>query len=460
MLPDSDTKKTEYVSLWNLIKSRLSEEIPEQSFLTWFEPIEPISFNDDILTLGVPNNFHLEWIESHYSKALQQLVTDIFENGASYSLIVTEQHAVPDAGGTRHKKKKQLCAIIPETAYGFGVNSNLTFDDFIEGDCNRFVRAAASSIARAPGKTAYNPLLIFGSSGLGKTHLMHAIGNYVISHQLAKRVTYVTSEKFTADFVHAIQTGSIDTFSKMYRSTDLLLVDDVQFFMSKDRTQEEFFHTFNSLKQEGKQLVFSSDRPPRDLDGFDERLISRLQWGLVGELKKPDFETRLAIIHHIARKGKQIIPDDVADFIARYFTDNIRSIEGAVTHLLAQSSLIGLSVNLVTAHETLRHFIATPVTIISVDKIQDAVAEEFQISGNLLRAKTRKSEIAFARQVAMYLCTAMCDLTLQAIGLHFGGRDHTTVIHAKNTILKQLESNRQLQEAVERIKKKVETSAV
>jgi chromosomal replication initiator protein len=302
-----------------------------------------------------------------------------------------------------------------------------------------------------------------GGLGLGKTHLIQAIGNFARDKNTATRIKYVSSEKFTIDFINSIQNNRTTEFSQLYRNVDLLLVDDIQFFMAKERTQEEFFHTFNALHQKGKQIVLSSDRPPKELKGLEERLVSRFQWGLVAEIQPPDLETRIAILQQKAEFDGIDLPLDIIEFVAINITSNIRELEGALIKLLAFSSLRGVDISLDLAKMVLKDLLITKRKDISIEEIQRVVCEYYQIPDDLLRGKTRKKEIALARQIAMYLSKEMTHYSLKSIGLHFGGRDHTTVIHAIRTIEELLKSghqNSKFSETIDALKKKIEVASL
>ena len=331
----------------------------------------------------------------------------------------------------------------------------------MEGKGNQFARAASLAVAEAPGSTSFNPLVIYGGVGLGKTHLIQAIGNFAREHGSASRIRYVSSEKFTIEFINSIQNNRAAEFSQIYRTVDLLLVDDIQFFMSKERTQEEFFHTFNTLHQKGKQIVLSSDRPPKDLKDLEERLLSRFQWGLIADIQPPDLETRIAILQQKAELDRIEISMDIIEYIATNITSNIRELEGALIKLLAFSSLRGVDITLDLAKIVLKDIVISKQKDISIEEIQRVVCRYFDIPDDLLRSKSRKKEIAHARQVAMYLSKALTHYSLKSIGLHFGGRDHTTVIHAIRTIENLLnEGNVSIRDTVENLKRKIEIASL
>ncbi len=336
------------------------------------------------------------------------------------------------------------------------LNDSYTFERFIQGDCNRLARSAARSIAREPGGTSFNPFLVYGGVGLGKTHLIQAIGNYVSAHGAAKTVLYVSSERFTTEFVQSIQRNRVSEFSRFYRQVDLLIVDDVQFFSGKEKTQEEFFHIFNALRQAGKQIVLSADRPPRAIDGLEERLLSRFQWGLSADLKPPGLDTRIAILERKAEDDGIDLDDEIIEFIARSIESNIRELEGALIRLLAHATLHQRDIDLDLTKEVLRDLVQEQEATLTIEDIQHIVCEHLGISEDEVRGDTRKREIVRARQIAMYFAKKHTQHSLKSIGLHFGGRDHSTVIHANNTVDDRMDSNDQFRETVNEIAQKIE----
>jgi chromosomal replication initiator protein len=331
------------------------------------------------------------------------------------------------------------------------LNPRFTFDSFVVGNSNQFAYAACKAVAEAPGKTAFNPLVIYGGVGLGKTHLLQAMAWYAVSNGTASSVLYVSSEKFISDFITSIQNNKTSEFSSTYRNVDLLLVDDIQFFTNKERTQEEFFHTFNTLHQRGKQIVLTCDRLPRELRGLEERLISRFLWGLVTDMQPPDLETRVAILQKKADNDGVVVPNDVLLYVAQHIKSNIRELESCLIKLLAYSSLTGREISADMAKEVLHDRIQSARKSITIESVQETVAAYYNISSDLLRARTRKKEIVVPRQIAMYLTKQLTDSSLKTIGLHFGGRDHSTVIHAYQTIQGKTEQNAQLRLDLETI---------
>ncbi|MCF7809370.1 chromosomal replication initiator protein DnaA [bacterium] len=450
--------------VWQKISTILQDIIPPQSYLTWFKPIEALAYDQKTLTLRIPSQFCHDWIESHYHDPLHQAVKDVLGENivVMYDINPGKPQIISERIAYREKSAptSDYTSTLSISASYTHLNPRYRFSNFIEGDCNSFARAAALSLAETPGKNPFNPLLIYGGSGLGKTHLMQAIGNRAVELGRVKKVLYVTSEQFTSDFIKGIQDGKKDVFIKNYRNVDLLLLDDVQFFMTKEKTQEEFFHTFNSLHQVGKLLVFSSDRPPNELNGFDKRLVSRLQWGLVAEVQKPEYETRLAILKNLSKENGIDISDDIAHFLSVHISTNIRSLQSALIQLLAQSSLMGREITLDLAREAIKKQHNQPSYTISVDQIQEMVAREMDIPSDLIRSKTRKKEVVRARHIAMYLTTEYTILTQKTIGLHFGGRNHATVIHAVKVVNELIENNVKVREMIAKIRRDIDIALI
>ncbi|MCR4440160.1 MAG: chromosomal replication initiator protein DnaA [bacterium] len=439
--------------VWADCLSLLRDRVSSQSFTTWFKPVEAVKLEGRQLTIQVPSQFFYEWIDQHYRMLIEAALVECLGEGAGiqYAVVVGD-------------KGDPFQAAIPRQAVrGSLTNGRLseqyTFENFVEGASNQFAKAAAVAVSQSPGNTAFNPLVIYGGAGLGKTHLIQAIGNHAIFAGTARRVAYVSSEKFTLEFINSIQQNKTTEFSANYRNVDLLLVDDIQFFSNKERTLDEFFHTFNALYHEGRQIVLTSDRPPRDLPGMQERLISRFQWGLIVDIQVPDYETRLAILHKKADQNGLELPEEIFDFIAINVTMNIRELEGSLIKLLAYSSLTRTEITLETAKRVLRDICLPKRQNMTVEYVQRVVANYFAIPEDMMRAKTRRKEIALARQVAMYLAKVYTSSSLKTIGLHFGGRDHSTVIHALNLVEKLKSRDAKFRQTIEEIEHQIRISS-
>ncbi|MDQ7065502.1 MAG: chromosomal replication initiator protein DnaA [candidate division KSB1 bacterium] len=443
--------------VWTRCLDLIRDNINDQSFYTWFKPVVPLELSGNTLKLQVPSQFFYEYLEDHYSDLLNRSVKQVIGESAriSYSIYVNDQENTLNLPSMNRQRRSN-----GSTQENTHLSSRYTFENFVEGSGNQFARAAALAVAEAPGKTSFNPLVIYGGVGLGKTHLIQAIGNFALKKGAVKKVIYVSSEKFTIEFINSIQNNKTTEFSNIYRNVDLLLVDDIQFFINKERTQEEFFHTFNTLHQKGKQIVLSSDRPPKDITGIEERLLSRFQWGLVADIQPPDLETRIAILQKKAEENGIELPGDVVQLIAYNVTSNIRELEGCLIRLLAFSSLNGRDINLQLAKEVLKDVITQKQKHITIEEIQKIVSEYYHIPDDLLRAKTRKKEVAIARQIAMYLAKKHTKHSLKTIGLHFGGRDHSTVIHAVNTIEEFAKTDKEIQEDLANLSQKIELSSI
>lgn len=414
--------------VWTECLSLIQDRVNPQSFTTWFRPIEAVKLEGRQLTIQVPSQFFYEWIDQHYRSVIEDALSECLGDGAGirYAVVVSDKIDPFQAPQARPAPRA--------TSTNGLLSEQYTFANFVEGSSNQFAKAAAMAVSESPGSTAFNPLVIYGGAGLGKTHLIQAIGNHAISIGSVRRVCYVSSEKFTLEFINSIQQNKTTEFSANYRNVDLLLVDDIQFFSNKERTLEEFFHTFNALYHAGKQIVLTCDRPPRELHGMEQRLISRFHWGLTVDIQVPDYETRLAILHKKADQNGLELPEEIFEFIATHVTMNIRELEGSLIKLLAYSSLTKTEITLETAKRVLRDICAPKKVNTTVEEVQRIVARYFGIPEDMMRAKSRKKEIALARQVAMYLAKMHTNNSLKTIGLHFGGRDHSTVIHALNLV--------------------------
>jgi chromosomal replication initiator protein len=454
---------------WDRCLEIVRPQVTSLSFKTWFQPIVALKLEGQALTVQVPSQFFYDWIDEHYNVLIRSAISSVLGPSGSlfYSVALDDVHEQgqeaqlqpPPTSGPVHSPFSPHISLRATERLApplTNLNPRYTFDNFIKGDSNQLARAAAMAVANNPGGTSFNPLVLYAGTGLGKTHLMHALGNHALQTGKAQRVVYVSSEKFTVEFVEAIQADRINEFSQFYRSVDLLIVDDIQFFSGKEKTQDNFFHTFNTLYQLGKQIVLSSDVPPKELKGLDDRLISRFQSGLTADIQPPDLETRIAILHKKSEENSLELPQDVIDFIASNVTTNIRELEGCLISLLARASLEARDVDLALARDVLRVIIQDVKSPVTIDEIQRIVSEFYDIPPDLLRAKTRKQEVVLARQVAMYLSKKLTNSSLKTIGLHFGGRDHSTVIHAYQSVEDHLSTDPLFKQNIEQLERLIQ----
>ena len=458
--------------IWNNCLRTIRKNINEQSFKTWFLPIKPIRFAENSLTIQVPNKFFYEWLEEHYVGLLKMTVRqELGEDGRLEYQIVMGGNPIQASGINPQMEGQDAIPNIPDNIKNPFVipgirkvkidsqlNPNYTFDRFIEGDCNKLARSAGLAVAKKPGRTAFNPLVIFGDVGLGKTHLAQAIGNEVKTTGMDKTVLYVSSEKFTNQLIQSIKNGDVNDFVNFYQLIDILIVDDIQFLANKQKTQEIFFHIFNQLHQKGKQLVLTSDRPPKDLDGMEQRLISRFKWGLSADLSVPDFETRMAILGEKMSYEGISFPNDVIEFISYNIKNNIRELEGVLISLVAQSSLNGKEVDIDLAKGVIRNFVKEISKEITVEYIQELVADHYEVAVEKLQGKTRKRSVVIARQLSMYLAKNLTNQSLKSIGSKFGGRDHSTVIYSCKAVQDMLDTDNMFKDTVDDLEKKITMS--
>jgi chromosomal replication initiator protein len=443
-------------NLWEEISGRLREALSDGTYSKWFGDIHELTLDGETLVLTVPSEFTRDWIEGHFLGLIGAAVRDIVGIERPLELRVAddvESSTEGRAGTDGLVPMVQRMAARPESG---GFNAKYTFDSFVIGSSNRFAHAAALAVAEAPAQ-AYNPLFIYGGTGLGKTHLLQAVAQYVAEHSSALSVRYVTSEAFVNDFINSLRDKRIEGFKQRYRAYDVLLIDDVQFFEGKERFQEEFFHTFNSLYEAGSQIVLSSDRPPRDIATLEERLRSRFEWGLITDIQPPDLETRIAILRKKVKVDRIHVHDEqVLTFIAGRVSSNIRELEGALTRVVAFSSLTGRPMTVELAQDVLRDvFPQGEAAEVSIKRIQDLVAERFDMSLEELCGDKRSQNIVYPRQVAMYLSRELTDSSLPKIGKEFGGRDHTTVIHATSKIARLIREDRSVYNLVQELTARV-----
>jgi chromosomal replication initiator protein len=443
-------------NLWEEISGRLREALSDGTYSKWFGDVHNLAVDGETLVLTVPSEFTRDWIEGHFLGLIGAAVRDIVGIERPLELRVAdgaEQSTEGRAGSESVVPMVQRLGRRPESG---GFNAKYTFDSFVIGSSNRFAHAAALAVAEAPAQ-AYNPLFIYGGTGLGKTHLLQAVAQYVAEHSSELSVRYMTSEAFVNDFINSLRDKRIEGFKQRYRAYDVLLIDDVQFFEGKERFQEEFFHTFNTLYEAGSQIVLSSDRPPRDIATLEERLRSRFEWGLITDIQPPDLETRIAILRkRVKVDGIHVHDEQVLTFTASRVSSNIRELEGALTRVVAFSSLTGRPMTVELAQDVLRDvFPQGEAAEVSIKRIQDLVAERFQLTHDELCSEKRSQNIVYPRQVAMYLSRELTDSSLPKIGKEFGGRDHTTVIHATSKISRLIREDRSVYNLVQELTARV-----
>lgn len=470
--------KNDVAQVWKDCLMVIRENVTEQSFKTWFEPIIPFKLINKRLIIQVPSQFFYEWLENNYVKILRKALDYAIgkEGQLEYTIII-------DSGGAKTPKADY---VVPpgKSGQSFGRNTghqgnavprnpfeikmpkqmvfdsqlkkSYSFDNYVEGSSNRLARAASYAVAQKPSVTAFNPLMIYGEVGLGKTHLVQAIGNYIESQPgNDKLVLYCSSEKFTAQFINSIRENSLQDFMNFYMMLDVLIIDDIQFLAGKEKTQETFFHIFNHLHQSGKQIVMTSDRPPRELSGMEDRLLSRFKWGLTTDIQSPDLETRMAIIQNKLESEKAEMDWEVVEYLANNVDSNVRELEGVLNSLIVDSALLQRKIDIDLAKYRIKSLVEETQKTISIEKIIDVVTTHFNIKVVDIKGKTRLREVVLPRQIAMYLTKEFTELSLKTIGYHFGGRDHSTVIHAIQTINDLQNQDRDLMMSIKEIKEKL-----
>ena len=466
--------------VWESCLKLIKYNISLQAFKTWFEPIVPIKLENNILTIQVPSHFFYEWLEEHYIQLLRKVVKKEIGNDGSleYSIVMENnsnssspytvkiptnntsslKNAPVNMPINTNEKQIRNPFIIPGLKK-VNIESNLiashTFDNFVEGECNRLARASGYAVANKPGGTAFNPLLIYGGVGLGKTHLAHSIGIEIKDNFPNKTVLYVQSEKFAHQFIDAIKNNTTNDFVHFYQMVDVLIIDDVQFFTGKEKTQDVFFSIFNHLHQNGKQIVLTSDKAPVEMQGMEQRLLSRFKWGLSADLGTPDLETRIAILEKKMYGSGIELPNEVVEYLAYSINTNIREIEGALNTLLAQASLNKKAITLELAKQMVDKFVRSTAREVSIEYIQKVVCDYFDLPIEMLKSKTRKREVVQARQISMYFSKKMTKSSLANIGAHCGGKDHATVLHACRTVVNLSETDKQFRNYLEELEKKL-----
>ncbi len=471
-----------FTKVWENCLAIIKDNVTPQSYKTWFEPIKAVKLKDSVLTIQVPSQFVYEYIEEHYITLLKRSIKR--ELGADarleYSIVMentrnTKPYTIKVPGSDKSITKSQPMNlpidinknpirnpfIIPglkKVDVAPQLNPIYTFDIFIEGDCNRLARSAGFAIAQKPGGTSFNPLFVYGGVGLGKTHLANAIGLEIKNNFPNKTVLYVSSEKFSTQFIEAAKTNTINDFINFYQMIDALIVDDVQFLAKKEKTQDIFFHIFNHLHQNGKQLVFTSDKPPVEIEGIEQRLLSRFKWGLAADLQLPGLETRIAILKRkIYTEGLEI-SDDVVEYLAYSINSNIRELEGALISLVAQSSLNKKAITLDLAKQMIDKFVKNTAREVSIDYIQKVVCDYFELPIDMIKSKTRKREVVQARQITMFFAKSFTKSSLASIGSHCGGKDHATVLHACKTVNNLIDTDKKFKSYIQELEKKITLS--
>lgn len=470
----------DHLKVWDACLKVIKDNLPLQAFKTWFEPIVPVRLDNYALTIQVPSHFFYEWLEENYIDLLRKVIKKELgaEGRLEYSIVMENNttKSTPYTVKLPALNKKSLKNqpvnmplnisenqirnpfIIPGLKK-VNVESNLnpaySFENFVEGDCNRLARASGYAVANKPGGTAFNPLLIYGGVGLGKTHLAHSIGIAIKNQFPNKTVLYVGSEKFAHQFIDAIKNNTTADFIHFYQMIDVLIMDDVQFFAGKEKTQDVFFHIFNHLHQNGKQIILTSDKPPVEMQGMEQRLLSRFKWGLSADLSTPDLETRIAILEKKMYGNGIELPSDVVEYLAYSINTNIREMEGALTSLLAQASLNKKSISLDLARQMVDKFVKNTAREVSIEYIQKVVSDYFDLPVEMLKSKTRKREVVQARQISMYFSKRMTKSSLANIGAHCGGKDHATVLHACRTVMNLSETDKQFRGYLEDLEKKL-----
>lgn len=467
-------------TVWNSCLLIIKDNISAQSYRTWFEPIKPVKLENNILTIQVPSQFFYEWLEEHYIHVLRKTLKKVLgaNAGLEYSIVMENSSAnqkpyTVNIPTTNKKALHNQSVSMPLDINTNGIrnpfvipglkkiniepqlNPDFSFDNFVEGDCNRLARSAGFAVGNKPGETAFNPLLIYGNTGLGKTHLAHAIGIQIKNQFPQKTVLYIQAEKFYVQYVDAVKDNRVNDFIHFYQMIDALIIDDVQLLAGKDKTQEVFFHIFNHLHQNKKQIVLTSDKSPVELQGLEQRLLSRFKWGLSADLQVPDLETRIAILDKKIYKDGLDMPREVIEYLAYSISNNIRELEGALVSLLAQASLNKKAITLDLAKSMIDKFVKNTAREVSIDYIQKVVSDYFDLPVEMMKSKTRKREVVQARQIAMYFSKSMTKSSLATIGAHCGGKDHATVLHACRTVNNLMDTDKRFKSYIDELEKKI-----
>ena len=450
----NDTGIMTIANEWQNALAYIQGKVPKQVYDTWFTPIHLERIEDSTAQLGVPNKFFGDWLSQHYGTLLAEAVSTARggeETAITFVIFHKQATKQPENSGSTAAASRQNTGARPKR--GIQLNPKYTFKNFVVGAGNQFSHAACMAVAEQPAK-AYNPLFIYGETGLGKTHLLNAIGNYV-AERTDLRIAYLTTEQFTNEVINSIRYDKMMDLRKRYRHIDMLMIDDIQFLAGKERTQEEFFHTFNALYEAHKQLVLSSDRFPKDMPDIEERLRSRFEWGLIADLQPPDVETRIAILRKKSEDEGVTLPEDVIQFLATTMKSNIRELEGSLVRLGAYASLTGQTITLEMAKSVLRDLIGTKKKIVSMDDIQETVGARFHVKIADLKSRRRSKTLVHPRQIAMYLCRELTDSSYPEIGRQFGGKDHTTIIHACKQVIKAKDSDSALSATLDSLREQI-----
>jgi len=454
------TENLDANSAWKKCLTIIKENVTLMTYNTWFLPIRPVSLDQNTLKVQLPNPFFWEWIDEHFSTIVKKTIYDVLGPNGKLSYIIADEKEIKeeDLFNSANTSNPVIIKTVEtkKPSHETNLNPRYKFENFIKGEGNQLARAAAGAISDNPGGTSFNPFFVYGGVGLGKTHLIQSIGNSIVEKFPGKKVIYLSTDSFTVEFVEAIQANRVNEFSGFYRNMDVLIIDDIQFITGKEKTQDLFFHIFNTLHQSRKQIILSSDKPPKELKGLDERLISRFQWGLSADIQPPELEMRIAILKNKAEDYGMMISTEILEYLANNITSNIRELEGSLIKLLASASLNSKEITLDLAKRTVKEIATDRKINITIDDISKIICTQLNIPENKIREKTRKKEIVLARQLAMYFSKELTKNSLKTIGLHFGGRDHSTVIHACNNVEQMHKSDTSMRDLIDSIRNKLE----
>ena len=448
---------------WKECLRVIKDNVSQMTYNTWFLPIKPLEMSESMLKVQLPSQFFWEWIDEHFNTLITKTIHEVLGPHAKLAYVISEEKDSFEITSLNKKEQPSInsntISVKSKSEFETFLNPRYKFENFIKGEGNQLARAAAGAISDNPGGTSFNPFFVYGGVGLGKTHLIQAIGNKILENFPDKKIIYLSSDTFTVEFVEAIQSNKVNEFSNFYRNMDVLIIDDIQFLIGKEKTQDLFFQIFNILHQSRKQIILSSDKPPKDLKGLDDRLISRFQWGLTADIQPPDLETRIAILKKKSEDYGMNIANDILEYIASNITSNIRELEGCLIKLLANVSLNSKEINLALTKKTVQEIATDRKINITIETITKTVCNYLKVDENKIRDKTRKKEIVLARQVAMYLSKELTKCSLKTIGLNFGGRDHSTVIHACNSVEGMKLIDNSVKQLVDNLRTQIELSS-